>query len=30
MGATGTSPVLGSIIKVKTTKEPSESSIMII
>ena len=30
MSASGTSPVLGSIIKVKTTKEPSESSIMII
>ncbi len=30
MSASGSSPVLGSIIKVKTTKEPSESSIMII
>jgi len=30
MSASGTPPALGSIIKVKTTKEPSESSIMII
>jgi hypothetical protein len=30
MNASGTPAVLGSIIKVKTTKEPSESSIMII